>query len=68
MAAVLDFAATVDVLLDYCEIVALIGPLDWTSFVHGYRAYDVWYVGETNVFQKTTAGGHSSVLAHARVA
>jgi hypothetical protein len=49
MADDLDFDATADLLVDYCEIVVLIGPLDWASFVDGYRAYDALYAGEAAV-------------------
>jgi hypothetical protein len=69
MAADLDFDATADVLFDYCDIVALIGPLDWTSFVHGYRAYDAWHSGETSVsLESTLADSRLSAPSHVRVA
>jgi hypothetical protein len=69
MADDLDFDATVDVLVDYCEIVALIGPLDWVSFVHGYRAYDAWYAGEaTGSLEHAPPEGRTSSPPHAKVA
>jgi hypothetical protein len=42
MAADLDSRATVELLIDFGDVVALLGAIEWTSFVEGYRAYDGW--------------------------
>lgn len=68
MAATLDFAATVNVLFDYCEIVELVGPLDWESFVQGYREYETRYVGETSLLPKAKADRRSFVTMHTGIA